>query len=85
MMRPAESDHPVTVNRSPLRRLWIWTVYIMLFGLSIPWYLPSDAVPMLWLGLPYWVVISLSATLVIACFTAFVIHRYWPHDDEDTS
>ena len=63
-------------------RSWIWLVYLILFALSVPWYIPEiDPIPV-WFGLPYWVVISISACIGIACFTSFVIYRYWP-DDED--
>ena len=55
-------------------------MYAVLFALSIPWYLPEiDPVPV-WAGVPYWVVICLAVCLAIACFTAFVIHRYWQED-----
>jgi hypothetical protein len=64
------------------RRLWIWLVYLLLFGLSVPWYLPADEAPSLWLGLPDWVVISLLAVLAIAGFTAWVLQRHWPLDEE---
>jgi hypothetical protein len=64
------------------RRLWIWLVYLLLFALSVPWYLPADEAPRLWLGLPYWVVISLLAVLAIAGFTAWVLQRHWPLDEE---
>jgi hypothetical protein len=61
----------------PARRRWIWLVYVLLFGASIPWYLPKGSSPRIWLGLPHWVVISLLATIGIALFTVFVVHRYW--------
>lgn len=64
-------------------RAWIWAVYLVLFALSVPWYLPADDAPALWLGLPYWVVLSVLAIVGIACFTAWVLLRYWPLDDED--
>jgi hypothetical protein len=66
-----------------IKPFWIWLVYLGLFALSIPWYLPADEAPMLWLGVPYWVLISLLAVLAIACFTVFVVSRYWPDDIED--
>ncbi|MCY3555337.1 MAG: hypothetical protein OXH56_08445 [Gemmatimonadetes bacterium] len=59
---------------------WIWAVYAALFALSIPWYLPEIEPVPVWLGVPYWVVICLAACLAIACFTAFVIHRYWQEE-----
>ena len=61
---------------------WIWSVYLLLFGASVPWYLPTTAPVRIWFGLPHWVVISLLATLGVAVFTAFVVHRFWP-DEED--
>lgn len=63
--------------------LWIWTVYLALFALSVPWYLPTDETPDLWLGLPYWVVVSVLAIVAIACFTAWTLYRHWPLDDEE--
>jgi len=60
---------------------WIWLVYCALFALSIPWYLPPGGEPVLWLGVPHWVVISLLATLAIAGFTALVVWRYWPEEE----
>jgi len=58
---------------------WVWLAYLVLFGLSVPWYLPSGPVA-IWFGLPYWVVMSLGAIGTIAVFTLFVVGRYW-HDD----
>ncbi|MFQ5793393.1 MAG: hypothetical protein ACE5JI_23220 [Acidobacteriota bacterium] len=67
--------------REPLGHWWIWLVYVLLFGASIPWYLTPGQVPPIWLGLPHWVGISLVATLGIALFTVLVIQRYWDEDE----
>ena len=76
---------PSTPPSRPLsRRAWVWAVYVALFALSIPWYLPADQTPALWLGMPYWVVLSLAACVAIACFTAFVVGRCWPDDEADS-
>ena len=72
---------PPSSTKLSLRRPWIWAVYLVLFVLSVPWYLPTTPTPALWFGLPYWVLISLAATVSIAGFTAFVVHRYWPRED----
>ncbi|GEM_PF-903518 len=72
--RPGEVE---LVREEPHRRRWIWVVYLVLFGASIPWYLPRGEAPRIWLGLPYWVILSLLATVGIALFTAFVVRRYW--------
>ncbi len=70
MNRPASDHFP----------RWIWAVYVALFALSIPWYIPEIHPLPIWLGVPYWVVICLVASLAIACFTAYVVHRYWRED-----
>ena len=71
----------------PRSHPWIWVVYVLLFAASVPWYLPAGGPPQLWLGLPHWVVISLSAYLGVALFTAWVVARYWstppPGDEGD--
>jgi hypothetical protein len=64
------------------RRTLVGLVYVVLFALSIPWYLPSSAAPTLWLGLPYWVVVSLACYLLIACLNVIVIYKSG-FDDEN--
>ena len=66
----------------PRSRPWIWFVYLLLFGASVPWYIPAGP-PRLWFGLPHWVLISLGASLGVAIFTAYVIARYWSAPDAD--
>ena len=56
-------------------------MYLLLFGASVPWYLPEDTPIQIWFGLPHWVVISLLATLGVAAFTAFVVRRFWPDEE----
>ncbi len=60
---------------------WIWGVYLLLFGASVPWYLPAAAPMRIWFGLPHWVVISLLATVGVAVFTALVVHLWWPDEN----
>lgn len=68
----------------PRSHIWIWAVYVLLFAVSVPWYLPPCSPPRLWFGLPHWVVISLLAYLAVAVFTAYVVARHWsvPAGDE---
>lgn len=80
MQEPGDRDDPSALRG--LRRPWIWLVYLLLFALSVPWYLPADAAPALWLGVPYWVVLSLAAVVAIAAFTAWCAQRYWPLDGD---
>lgn len=60
---------------------WVWVTYIFLFCAAVPWYLPASASLPAWPGLPLWVTVSVGATVGIALFTAFVIHRYWDEDE----
>jgi hypothetical protein len=62
---------------------WIWLVYLVLYAVAIPWYWPADYVGPIVLGFPLWVATTLLAILVLAIWTAFVIHRFWLVDDEE--
>jgi hypothetical protein len=65
----------------PLRHRWIWLTYVLLFAAAVPWYLPESASRPVWPGFPLWVTVSLTATVLIALFTAFVIRRYWDEEE----
>jgi hypothetical protein len=71
---PADAPVPTRLPR------WIWLVYLVLFGLSVPWYVP-DGPLRLWFGLPHWVVLSLAAMSGVSLFTILVVSRYWVDDD----
>ncbi|MDH4063093.1 MAG: hypothetical protein OEW19_01735 [Acidobacteriota bacterium] len=85
MAQTPAPDLPIRTGprADPGRRLWIWVVYACLYAASIPWYLPSNERPPVWFGLPYWVVLSLTATSAIAVFTLFVVSRYWSEAPEE--
>lgn len=70
-------------TRKAIRYSWIAFVYVLLYSLSIPWYLPKGQIPRIWFGLPHWVVISLSALVAVAIFTVFVIRHYWDEIESD--
>jgi hypothetical protein len=61
----------------PRHHGWVWLAYVFLFCAAVPWYLPASASRPVWPGFPLWVTVSFAATVAIAFFTAFVIHRYW--------
>ncbi|MFC4001631.1 hypothetical protein ACFS2C_00855 [Prauserella oleivorans] len=61
----------------PIRRPGIWAVMVLLMVASVPLYLPSGTVRPLVFGLPYWMVISVVATLLFAAFTSWVCLRRW--------
>lgn len=71
------------LRRAGALRLIIWLVYGALFALSVPWYLPADAAPALWFGLPYWVVLSLFSVFGVSCFSLWAIPRLWPAAEDD--
>lgn len=66
-------------------RWWIGASYLALFGVSVPWYLPVIEPVPLWLGLPFWVVLSVAGSVGVALFTALVAVRHWPDDPEDSA
>jgi hypothetical protein len=74
---------PANEVAAPHTIAWIWVVYVLLFALSIPWYV-RDPAPRVWLGLPHWVLLSLTAVFGVALFTAFVVWRYWPQTDVES-
>ncbi len=67
--------------RFPAQKISVWLVYILLFALSVPWYLPDNPPLRIWLGLPHWALVSLLATLAIALFTLLVVRRFWTESD----
>lgn len=60
---------------------WIWLVYLALFALAVPWYLPAITAERYLLGLPLWVTVSLGASVLIALFTVYVIQSFWADDE----
>ena len=74
----ADSSDPVEPRTHP----WVWAVYVLLFALSVPWYVPAGGPLRLWFGLPHWVVLSLAACLAVAVFTVYVVARHWSAPDD---
>ena len=66
----------------PRTRPWVWAVYVLLFALSVPWYVPAGGPLRLWFGLPHWVVLSLAACLAVAVFTVYVVACHWSAPDD---
>ncbi len=57
-------------------------VYLILFGIGVPWYWPADSERMLF-GFPLWVVVSVLASLGLSCFTAWLMLSESIANDED--
>ncbi len=73
--------HESRLTDEPRRHPIVWVVYAMLYAIAIPWYWPEGYRGALIFGLPTWAAVSLAATLALAVWTAFVIHRYWNEED----
>lgn len=61
---------------------WIWAIYAVLFGISIPWYWAADASGIL-LGLPTWAAVSVLGSVAISFFTAWLFITRWPTEEDD--
>jgi len=59
---------------------WVWAVYTLLFALSIPWYLPAKLEMQLVMGLPLWLVSAIAAIFLMACFSTWVIYKFWQEE-----
>ncbi|MAE65177.1 MAG: hypothetical protein CMJ18_12975 [Phycisphaeraceae bacterium] len=62
----------------------VWAVYLLLFLVGVPWHAriwSSDPVT-LWFGMPRWTIFSVGVALCAACYTALLLSRAWPSDDE---
>jgi hypothetical protein len=57
--------------------LWVWAIYLFLFLLSIPWYLPDQVAMQLIFGLPFWLISCIVAILLMALFSVWIISKYW--------
>ena len=84
-MQVAESSSRGDGSRGGAWPRWVWPVYGLLFAAAVPWYAPRAERVVVWVGLPFWVVLSLAASMAIALYTAWLLHRAWPegheHDD----
>ncbi len=63
---------------------WVWFVYLVLYAIAIPWYWPDDYIGPIVLGFPLWVATTLLSIFALALWTAYVIHRFWRADGEDS-
>ena len=64
-------------------RPWLLALgFALLFVAAVPWYWPAHDQETL-LGLPRWVVVSIVASVLISCLTAWVFLCHWPGGDGD--
>jgi hypothetical protein len=48
---------------------------------AVPWYWPADDKTR-WAGVPAWVVVSLAGSVVVSLYTAWLLRRPWPSEEE---
>ena len=58
-------------------------IYVVLLAVGIPWYWPSHDLSLI-LGMPAWVSVAITASLIASCYTVYLLYTSWPesHDDE---
>jgi len=78
----ARETYPELISE-PRKVGWIWWVYLFLYAVAIPWYWPAGYRGPLVAGFPLWVAVSLTAILVLAIWTVWVIQRFWRGVGED--
>ena len=67
--------------KGPYLSLKVWGVYAVLLVAAVPWYWPADDKPR-WAGVPAWVVVSLAGSVVVSLYTAWLLRRPWPSEEE---
>ena len=67
--------------KGPYLRLKVWGGYAVLLLVAVPWYWPADDKTR-WAGVPAWVVVSLAGSVVVSLYTAWLLRRPWPSEEE---
>jgi len=79
---PTVRSVPTKVQSTPVYRRWpVWIAYAVLFAVAIPWYWPAEETTIV-VGLPLWAAVSLGTSAIISCFTAWLLIKCWPTDDQ---
>ena len=59
-----------------------WFVYAVLGIVAVPWYWGGGGMVVVF-GFPLWVVVSLSASFLASIYTAYIIQKNWPSEEEE--
>ncbi|WP_152656576.1 hypothetical protein [Oceanobacillus sp. CFH 90083] len=70
-------------KKEPIKNWRIWVVLIVLFVLSVPWYLPTGSYEPFILGVPYWAWIILGVSLAISIVLTYILKHHWHMTDEE--
>lgn len=79
------SDEPESVDapaggrplREPIRNPWLWVAMAVVVLAGVPLYLPTGTVRPLVGGVPYWLLISVGATIAFSALTCWACLRQW--------
>lgn len=76
------SDEPGSTGdtrplREPVRLPWLWVAMGLVVLAGVPWYLPAGAIEPLVGGIPFWLLISVVATVAFSAVTCWGCARGW--------
>ena len=67
--------------KGPHLSLKVWGGYAVLLLVAVPWYWPADDKTR-WAGVPAWVVVALLGSVAVSLYTAWLLRRPWPSEEE---
>jgi hypothetical protein len=71
---------PTTEPPRRVRPVTVALAFVVLYGLTIPWYLRRDWIePSVW-AFPAWALIPIAGSVAIGAFAAFVYLFAWPDE-----
>ena len=82
---PSKEHKPAKQAGEIYLRWQIWTIYLLLFAIAIPWYwrfIPINE-QTLWLGVPPWFFTAMLGSLAISLFTAWQLRKSWPVEQQE--
>ncbi|PVZ08530.1 hypothetical protein [Actinomycetospora cinnamomea] len=73
------ADHSAAARplREPVRNPWLWVAMALVVLAGVPLYLPTGSIRPLVGGVPYWLLISVAATVAFSALTCWVCLRGW--------
>jgi hypothetical protein len=77
MERRRSAPPAATARREPIRLPWLWVSLGIAVLAGIPFYLPTGSIRPLVGGVPYWLVLSLVASLAFSAITCWACLRAW--------
>lgn len=67
--------------KGPYLSLKVWGVYAVLLLAAVPWYWPAGDETR-WGGVPAWVVVAVAVSVAVSVYTAWLLGRPWPSEEE---